>query len=77
MIALISYLLTEKDIREIIWSIMYMIVFPLVYVVWGISLIYNLIKIYINNKKAKGSRLWTANLINYYKKQKNMQEKES
>lgn len=77
MIALISYLLTEKDIREIIWSIMYMIVFPLVYVVWGISLIYNLIKIYINNKKAKGSRLWTTNLINYYKKQKNMQEKES
>ena len=72
MIALISYLLTEKDIREIIWSIMYMIVFPLVYVVWGISLIYNLIKIYINNKKAKGSRLWTANLINYYKKQKNI-----
>lgn len=54
MIALISYLLVERNIKEVNWSIMYMIIFPLVYVVWGISLIYNLIKIYINKKKQRG-----------------------
>lgn len=45
MIGLIAFALAEKEIKNVIWSIMYMVIFPFVYIVWGISLIYNLIHI--------------------------------
>ena len=51
IIVLISYFLTERKIKNILWSIMYMMFFPFVYVVWGASLIYNLIKIEKNGKQ--------------------------
>lgn len=44
-IAIILYLLTENKIKKTIWAIMYMAFFPLVYIIWVFSLIYNFIKI--------------------------------
>lgn len=77
IIVSISYFLTEGKIKNILWSIMYMVVFPFVYVVWGASLIYNLIRIEINNKGKVNKKIWTRNLKSYYKKQENMLKKES
>lgn len=48
---LICYYLTEKKVKNIVWAMMYMAVFPYVYLVWGISLMYNLIKLCFNSKR--------------------------
>lgn len=74
---LISYFLADKEIKDIIWAIMYMIVFPFVYGVWGVSLIYNLLKIHTKNKRKANKNLWMKNLRVYCKRHVNMDKKES
>lgn len=49
-IIFICYILTDKEIKNIVWSFMYMITFPFVYLVWAFALLFNLIKIPINTK---------------------------
>ena len=49
-IIFICYILTDKEIKNIFWSFMYMITFPFVYLVWAFALLFNLIKIPINTK---------------------------
>lgn len=46
----ISIFLSEKKIKKIIWAIIYMLIFPFIYIIWGIALIFYLVKIKINNK---------------------------
>ena len=46
----IAYSLTDNNIKNILWSFIYMIVFPFIYVIWGISLLFNLIDIPIKYK---------------------------
>lgn len=46
----IAYALTDNKIKDIFWSFMYMIIFPFIYVVWGIALLVNLIGIPIKSK---------------------------
>ena len=53
IIMLFLYLFTEKKIKDLVWALMYIIVFPFVYIVWGISLVYNLIKTVNNQEKGK------------------------
>lgn len=74
-IILISYFLAEKKTKNIVWSIMYMIVFPFVYVVWFFSLLHNLIKIEINKKRKEDKKIWTKISKYYYKKPRNMLKK--
>ena len=50
LIFLICYFLTDNKITDLLWALMYMIIFPFVYFVWGIALIINLITIPVNNK---------------------------
>lgn len=73
-IAAIIYLLTEKNIKKIHWAIIYMILFPFVYLVWGSSLIYYLIS--LNNQKRKSIKMWKKSLKVLFKKQFKIQEKE-
>ena len=47
----ISVFLAEKELKKIIWAIMYMLIFPFVYIVWGIALIFNLVKVQIQSKR--------------------------
>ena len=47
----ISIFLAEKELKKIIWAIMYMLIFPFVYIVWGIALIFNLVKVQIQSKR--------------------------
>lgn len=46
----IAYALTDNNIKDIFWSFMYMIIFPFIYVIWGIALLVNLIEIPIKSK---------------------------
>lgn len=77
VIMTISVFLAEKKLKKIVWAIMYMLIFPFVYIVWGIALIFNLVKIKINNKRRSDKGAWTKSLKFYYKKPKNMLRKES
>ena len=74
---IVAYILTEKNIRSIVWAILYMIIFPYIYIVWGFSLIYYFVKITIFNKRKENSKRWIANLNSYFKKLVNMQKRES
>lgn len=47
-ILFICYILADKKIKNMIWVFLYMIIFPFVYLVWGLALIYDLITIPIN-----------------------------
>lgn len=76
VIMLVSYFLAEKRIKNIVWALMYMLVFPFVYIIWGISLVSNLMKIKINNKRKVNKTIWIKNLKNWYKKPKNILKKE-
>ncbi len=76
-IIIISQFLAEKNLKNTKWALIYMFVFPLVYFIWGISLVYNLIMIKINNKKRIKKKTWIKNFIFCFKKQANMQKKES
>lgn len=76
-IALIAYHLTEKNIKNVIWAIIYMMFFPFVYLVWGISFVYNLIKICKKIRGKVNRKIWIKSLKYCYKKQANMLKKES
>ncbi len=71
---LISYFLAKRKIKNVIWAILYMLVFPIVYVVWAVSLINNLNKSF--NKRGDNKNLWNRTLKNYYWKQRNSQREE-
>lgn len=73
----ISYFLTEKKIKKILWALMYMIVFPFIYVIWGISLVFNLVKIEINIKRKANKKIWIKNLKLCYKRPASMLKKDS
>jgi hypothetical protein len=46
----IAYALTDNKIKDIFWSFMYMIIFPFIYIIWGIALLVNLIGIPIKSE---------------------------
>lgn len=46
----ICYILTDNKIKDMFWSVMYMIIFPFVYIVWGIALLFNFVSIPIKVK---------------------------
>lgn len=54
---------------------MYLLVFPFVYLVWGVALILNLLRIKITNKGMVNKIRWMKNLKFYYKKPGNMLKK--
>lgn len=60
MIMLICYLLTNNKLKDMIWSLMYLCVFPFIYVIWAIALLFNLIKIIFR----KGEKTWIEILKN-------------
>ena len=71
----IVQLLAEKKLKNFVWSMMYLLVFPFVYLVWGVALILNLLRIKITNKGMVNKIRWMKNLKFYYKKPGNMLKK--
>ncbi len=64
-ILLICYVLTDNRGKDMFWALMYMIIFPFVYIVWGISLIFYLITIPINSRFKGKEKKWIKNLKYY------------
>ena len=49
-ILIICHILAEYKVKDMLWAFMYMIVFPFIYVIWGMALLYNMIKVLYNIK---------------------------
>ena len=48
IICIVCILLADKKIKDILWSFAYILVFPVVHIVWLISFIKNMIKLIRN-----------------------------